>query len=101
MSILVFWEVFVLKPRRQAAETAAVPAAATAPSANGTADAPAAPRGPARERDIAFDFGENRITFNHFGAAVAQWEILEKGQWVALVPPRPGASQPAGPPTAL
>ena len=94
MSILVFWEVFVLKPRRQAAETAAVPAAATVPSANGTADAPAAPRGPARERDIAFDFGENRITFNHFGAAVAQWEILEKGQWVALVPPRPGASQP-------
>lgn len=95
MSILVLWEVFVLKPQRQAAEKAAVPAAPTAPlAAAGTTAVSAAPRAPISERDIVFDIGENRLTLNHFGAAVAQWEILEQGQWVALVPARPGAAQP-------
>lgn len=73
MSILVLWEVLVLKPQRQAAEKAAVPAAPTAPlTAAGTTAVSAAPRAPISERDIVFDIGENRLTLNHFDAAMAQ-----------------------------
>lgn len=93
MAVLVLWDTLVLRPQRRAAsqaETLTPPLPAASPAPSAPLPAPAT----LREKNIVYEVGDNRITFNLMGAAVAQWEILEGGRWVPLVPSQVGAAQP-------
>lgn len=86
-AVLLGWDYFVVRPRKRAALTAEAPIAAPA-----TAGAPATPADPAapapvkKENLVVYEIGENRLSINRWGGAVAQWEILEDGRWLTLMP---------------
>ncbi|MBL0058809.1 MAG: membrane protein insertase YidC [Elusimicrobia bacterium] len=50
-----------------------------------------------RENAVVFEIGDNRVTVNRWGGAVAQWEIKEAkedAQWLTLSPVKEFAVQP-------
>lgn len=87
-AVLLGWDYFVVRPRKQAARAAEVAATSpalpsAAPSASTSASAPAPVK---KENLVVYEIGENRLSINRWGGAVAQWEILENGGWLTLVP---------------
>jgi YidC/Oxa1 family membrane protein insertase len=79
-TVLVVWETVFMKGQRNAPRP--VVSAPAAPQGS----APAA--GPERERLVELVFGQNRLSFNLFGASVRQWwfeETKKGGRWIPLV----------------
>lgn len=89
-AVLLGWDYFVVRPRKQAARAAEAVAAAPAPAVPSTSPAAAVgsavPAPVKKENLVVYEIGENRLSVNRWGGAVAQWEILENGRWLTLVP---------------
>lgn len=87
-AVLLGWDYFVVRPRKQAARAAEAVAMATAPAVASPSPlvASAAPAPVHKENLVVYEIGENRLSINRWGGTVAQWEILENTGWLTLVP---------------
>jgi hypothetical protein len=86
-AVLLGWDYFVVRPRKRAALSAEAPVTAAAtPGAPTIAATTAAPVPVQKESLVVHEIGGNRLSVNRWGGAVAQWEILENGRWLTLVP---------------
>lgn len=88
-TVLLGWDLFVMRPRRPAQAPAAGRPAGPAPASTGAAPAarPAAMSFTGTQRFVEYVVGRNRVSFNLHGAAVHQWWIKEEGDlWIPLVP---------------
>ncbi|HOW27454.1 MAG TPA: membrane protein insertase YidC [Elusimicrobiota bacterium] len=107
--VLILWDKFILQPQRQVMtrQTASVEKdASLSQSSSAAPSAPAPQTGPAsypstvrksvesKKEEILFESAKNRVRFDPVGASIDQWELEDKGRFVAIAAQVPGLPRP-------
>jgi len=87
-AVLMSWQFYIGKTSKPIPASPEV----SAPPLDRSVTNPSVPSGAApsvplrREKVIVFEIGNNRVSINPAGGAVAQWEIKDRGEWLSLTP---------------
>lgn len=97
-AVLMGWQYYVAKTQKPVpgatGSGAAVSPAGTAESGASASTVPTPTAPIPHESRVVFDLGNNRVSINRVGGAVAEWEIKEGDHWLSLTPEKDFSVQP-------
>lgn len=95
-AVLMSWQAFIARPHKNVPDPVGSSPAVSGPTESGSpaSEATTTPRPLRRERTVVFEIGNNRVSINPYGGAVAQWEIKEGARWLSLTPEKEFSVQP-------